>query len=344
MYYNKMPVELSTLSDPKLRFAARKVFCLPSQKKAAIIYGMNTFAQYIWDHVLTYSVMAAVGILAVFGMALLLCTRREQNWVRQLFLMIASLLGLYGGAKLFGAISYASFLYRNGEQVTFLRCFTESGIVFYGGLLGYLLTFWILSKFLLPRRRLGRDIVAVTVPLFHGFARIGCYLGRDLNEFGEIVWHPCCYGIQLNDSAFCAHFWDNRLPVQLFESAFNFILFAVLLVVFLRETKDERRGRMIYPYLIAYAIFRFIIEFFRDDAVRGGFGPLSFSQIVSLLILLGVAVFLILKKSGAVKPLPVDPYDPGVDLYRLGKPKAPQEPIVFYEGDPIGKDEPEDKK
>ena len=294
---------------------------------------MDTVWQFLWEHVATYSVMAAIGILAVFSVALLLCVRREQNWVRQLFLMIVSLIGLLGGAKLFGAISYATHLYQRGEEITLVRCFQESGIVFYGGLLGYFLTFWILSKFFLPRRRLGRDIVAATTPLFHAIARIGCYLGRDYNDFGEIVWHPCCYGIQLPDSAFCSHFWDNRLPVQLIESAFNFILFAVLLVLFLREKKAERRGRMVYLYLTAYAIFRFVIEFFRGDAVRGGFGALSFSQVISLLILEGLLVFTILRKTNVVKPLPVDPYDPGVDFYRLGKPRTPVEPIVFYEGD-----------
>ena len=43
-------------------------------------------------------------------------------------------------------------------------------------------------------------------------------------------------------------------------------------------------------YLWAYASFRFLVEFFRDDAIRGGFGPLSFSQWVSLGILLGLIV------------------------------------------------------
>ncbi len=294
---------------------------------------MSPFVQFLWDHVLTYSVMAAIGILAAFVCALLLCMRREQNWVRQLFLMIGSLAGLAVGAKLFGVISYATHLYQRGESFTLVQLFKDSGIVFYGGLLGYFLSFWILSKFFLPRRRLGRDIVAVTTPLFHGFARIGCYLGRGYNDFGEITWHPCCYGMKIEDSAFCSHFWDNRLPVQLFESAFNFLLFAVLLTLFLRERKDERRGRLVYPYLIAYSIFRFIIEFFRDDAVRGGFGPLSFSQVVSLLILFWVAACLLLKRLGVIKPLPVDPYDPGVDLYRLGKPKTVNEPIVFDEGE-----------
>ncbi len=296
---------------------------------------METIIAFIRDHVLTYSVMAALGILAVFGTALLLCVKREQNWVRQLFLMIASLVGLIVGAKLFGILSYATYLYRQGVPITFEKIVFQSGIVFYGGLLGYFGTFWLLSKFLLKKRRIGRDIVAVTTPLFHGFARIGCYFGRDVvtvDGVEKTIWHPCCYGIHM-DNAFCSHFWESRLPVQLFESAFNFLLFAVLLVIFLRETKEERRGRLVKLYLPAYSVFRFIIEFFRDDAVRGGFGPFSFSQVVSMAILLGLIVFAILEKTGAVKPLPPDPYDPGVDLYRLGGRRPTEEPIVFESED-----------
>ncbi len=308
---------------------------------------METIITFIRDHILTCSVMAAIGILAVFGAALLLCIKREQNWVRQLFLMIGSLLGLVLGAKLFGILSYATYLHRQGVPITFEKIVFNSGIVFYGGLLGYFGSFWLLSKYLLPKRRIGRDIVAVTTPLFHGFARIGCYLGRELVTVDGVettVWRPCCYGIEM-DNAFCSHFWGNRLPVQLFESAFNFILFAVLLVIFLRETKEERRGRLVKLYLFAYSIFRFIIEYFRDDAVRGGFGPFSFSQVVSILILFGLVLFELLQRSAVIKPLPLDPYDPGVDLYRLTRRKYVEEPILFADDeDESEEDEPDDEE
>ena len=48
-------------------------------------------------------------------------------------------------------------------------------------------------------------------------------------------------------------------------------------------------------YLWAYAAFRFVVEFFRADAVRGGFGSLSFSQWVSVCVLLGLIVRVILR-------------------------------------------------
>ena len=48
-------------------------------------------------------------------------------------------------------------------------------------------------------------------------------------------------------------------------------------------------------YLASYAVFRFVLEFWRADDIRGIFGPFSTSQWISLAILL----FLIIKTVGA---------------------------------------------
>ena len=137
-----------------------------------------------------------------------------------------------------------------------------------------------LDRFVLYKRASSWGLVALIVPLFHGFARIGCYFGR------------CCYGIVM-DGAFFARFFEQRLPVQLMESGFNFLLFAGLLLLFYH--RRALRGKLVRIYLWSYAAFRFLIEFFRDDAVRGGLGPLSFSQWVSLCVLLGLAIRAILR-------------------------------------------------
>ena len=287
---------------------------------------MEAIQRFIFDHVLTYGTFAALGIAAAFVCALVLCFKLRQNWVRQIPMMLLSLLGMAAGAKLFGMISYASYLNTVGAEVTLGILFNNSGIVFYGGLLGYFLTFWVLSKWLLPRRRLGRDIVAVTTPLFHGIARIGCYFGHSLVD-GELVWAPCCYGMQM-DNAFCRLFWDSRLPTQLIEAAFNLALFGVLLWLLLRNKDEKKRGNLIVIYLIAYPVFRFIIEFFRDDAERGGYGALAFSQVVSLVILFFVTLYGILRWKGVIRPAPVDPYDPEVDRFDLFG-RTTEEPITF---------------
>ncbi|MBR0081708.1 MAG: prolipoprotein diacylglyceryl transferase [Clostridia bacterium] len=288
---------------------------------------MEALNNFIWEHVLAYGTFAALGVVAAFVCALLLCFRLRQNWVRQVPMMLCSLVGMGIGAKLFGMVSYESYLRAMGAEVSLKILFNNSGIVFYGGLLGYFGMLALLFWKLLPKKRLGWDIVAVSTPLFHGIARVGCYFAHETVD-GELVWHPCCYGMRM-DNAFCSLFWDSRLPTQLIEAAFNLALFCVLLALLLTNKKEERRGNLIGLYLIAYSLFRFIIEFFRGDEVRGGYGPFAFSQVVSLAILLGVAVFLVLKRAGVIPPAPVDPYDPEVEKYALFTPAG--EPIEFAE-------------
>ena len=283
------------------------------------------------EHVLTYGVFAALGIVAAFVCALLLCFKMKQNWVRQIPMMILSLLGLVAGAKLFGMISYEAYLKEMGvADITFRRLWDGSGIVFYGGLLGYLGALALLFWKLLPKKRLGWDIIAVSTPLFHAVARIGCYFGHEVVD-GELVWQPCCYGIHM-DNAFCRLFWDSRLPTQLIESAFNFILFGILLYLILSNREEDKRGNLIFLYLTVYPVFRFIIEFFRGDEVRGGYGFLSFSQAVSLVILLGTWIYLLLRKKGYIKTPPLDPYDPEVEKFDLFA-KPVSEPFVMEDSD-----------
>lgn len=321
-------------------------------KRGAVGYNerMEALRSFFTEHVLAYGTFAALGIVAAFVCALLLCFRMRQNWVRQIPMMLLSLFGLVLGAKLFGMLSYATYLRAAGiprEEITLRRLFDDSGIVFYGGLLGYLGTLALLFWKLLPKKRLGWDIVAASTPLFHAIARVGCYFAHDMIG-GELVWHPCCYGVKM-DNAFCAAFWDGRLPVQLFESAFNFGLFLALLLALLRDRRPERRGKRIDVYLAAYALFRFVIEFFRGDEVRGGLWGLAFSQVVSLLILFAVALKLILRRKGVLPVPPPDPYDPEVDLFDLfhkGEPEAQAEaePEPEDNAEPEAHPEPEPKE
>jgi alginate O-acetyltransferase complex protein AlgI len=72
----------------------------------------------------------------------------------------------------------------------------------------------------------------------------------------------------------------------------NFIFFGVLLFLFLKV--GLRSGKVLGVYLVYYSIVRFILEYFRGDAIRGGIGVLSTSQIISI-ILLPIGIFLTYK-------------------------------------------------
>lgn len=233
-------------------------------------------------YVLNYQNLSALGILAVFVAAFLLCKKSKQPWQIIMPCMMVSLVGLLIGAKFFGIISYASYLLRQGKPLVDL--FNSSGIVFYGGLLGYYASLAFLLPRYLNKTKPAWAIVAVTTPLFHGFARIGCYLAG------------CCYGVESQCGVFAA-FHEHRIPVQLIESAFNFILFGVLLFIFLNPVVPrlkKARRHLTAIYLVSYSAFRFTIEFWRGDAVRGGLGPFSFSQLVAMGILIGVGVYFVL--------------------------------------------------
>ncbi len=236
---------------------------------------------WVFSYILSYGGMATVGLLCAAACAAVIGVREKLDWPVLFPILSLSLLPLYLGAKLFGVLSLGSYRMGLGLPLELKSLLADSGIVFYGGMLFYLLSVDLsIRRFVLYKRASSWGLTALMVPLFHGFARIGCYFGR------------CCYGIVCEGALF-AHFFEHRLPVQLIESGFNFLLFIVLLMLY--YNRKGTRGKLMRAYLWSYASFRFLIEFFRADAVRGGFGPLSFSQWVSLCILLGLIVRAILR-------------------------------------------------
>ncbi|MCA9519627.1 MAG: prolipoprotein diacylglyceryl transferase [Myxococcales bacterium] len=70
-------------------------------------------------------------------------------------------------------------------------------------------------------------------------------------------------------------------PTQLYASLAGFAIFAFLL-----WARKHRRfdGQVFLLFLLTYGIFRFLIEFVRDDLQRGNVGVLSTSQFISLLL------------------------------------------------------------
>ena len=164
----------------------------------------------------------------------------------------------------------------------------EWKLTFYGGLFGGVLGF-LLTYFLFIRKEstLRMDEVVKIAPpaitLAHAIGRIGCFLDG------------CCYGKE-SGTALDMYFptlGRSVLPTQLYESIFLFVLTGVLLVlVFQFDFKYT-----FIVYLGSYSIWRFIIEFFRDDP-RGGLIPfLSPSQFWSVLIWIGIIpLFIFLKK------------------------------------------------
>lgn len=253
--------------------------------------------------------MAAIGMLASALCCYLLLRKKEVD-IEDIAMtgLIFAAGAVIGAHIVYGFTNTDKIidLFKHIKEYTFIN-FVQTlfgnylgGMVFYGGLIGGLIALVISNKVSQKyfRGDVMFDAVAVAIPLFHTFGRIGCFLGG------------CCYGVAC-DVGFTAHGNTlypalndvNRLPIQLIESGLNLILFSVLLVLY---KKQKFKHRMLIVYFYIYPVIRFIDEFFRGDEIRGFLFGLSTSQIISILLFTFAVIVtisdLIKKRRGEVKP------------------------------------------
>lgn len=233
------------------------------------------FFSSLYNYFFSYTGMGALGYMLCVLVSMLICYKRKLEPVRFLFLFLLSVIPVYIGAKLFGVLSLAAFRLRAAQPFT-VSDVKNAGIVYYGGLFAYLLFMrTVLPVFYKKKSQRIYDCAALLVPLFHGFARIGCYCAH------------CCYGV-ISHLGIFSFFYEHRVPVQLIEAGFELCLF--LLLGFMLYKKKLMHVPVARVYLCAYSAFRFCIEFLRGDEVRGFIGPLSFSQWIAA----GVLVYLLI--------------------------------------------------
>ena len=226
-----------------------------------------------------------LGVLFAVFRAKLLELKREDVFFSCLFAVI----GLVVGGKLLYVATMVPWLMQHAELLAsseLWMALLQGGFVFYGGLIGALLmVFWYTKMYRIPFLDMA-DTLMPSVPLVHALGRVGCFCAG------------CCYGVpsELFGVVFSpesvAPQGVRLFPVQLVEAGCNLALFALLAVL---GRKPRRRGLLTGIYLLCYALLRFILEFFRYDAERGGFLGVSTSQWISLL-LIPVAVLLLAGK------------------------------------------------
>ena len=180
------------------------------------------------------------------------------------------------GAKLLSVLTSIGYIIE--YHISFIDVI-RNGFVFYGGLIGGVIGLVIYAKaFRLPLLPLF-DLYAAGTALGHAVGRVGCLISG------------CCYGLPAEGSFYVlyTHAVDPNtplgtplLPIQLIECFCLVGIFALCECLFYFT---KRRGVSAFAYAGTYAVTRFVLEFFRGDAVRGVFGGLSTSQYISLAIL-----------------------------------------------------------
>src|SRR3954470_19402357 len=243
----------------------------------------------------TYGIWLALGMLFALMAAARLGARdglpRERIYDLGLWTLVSALIG----SKV--------LMYFLDENVNvFSLDFLRSGGVYYGGLIGGFLAVVLLIRFYkLPFWKV-TDAFAPGVALGQAFGRQGCFAAG------------CCWG-KHTDLPWGVHFTElgheytgvpiygpdgsdlYLQPTQLYESFFMLAVFAFL---FWLHRKKKFNGQILIAYAIIYSIFRFSIEFIRDDPRGDLFGlttmtGLSTSQLISLIVAAGAIVFMFVR-------------------------------------------------
>jgi phosphatidylglycerol:prolipoprotein diacylglycerol transferase len=201
-----------------------------------------------------------------------------------LFMYIYGVIGTFIGAKIFSVIQNLPAIINDigllaADPALFAARYLTAGLVFYGGLIGAFAGVLIYAKQYKILLSPCLALLVPVMPLAHAVGRIGCFTAG------------CCYGTETH-SALGIMAADGliRLPVQLFESMINLVLFMVLSAVSVYRRGDGRTVTGLY--FVLYAAARFCLEFIRGDAVRGFIGPLSVGQVFSIIIFAAGAILL----------------------------------------------------
>lgn len=228
----------------------------------------------------SYAIMTCLGIIAFAAVFFYkLKINRVDNRMKEDLFLICVISGclMYVGAFLFDS------LFHSIEEGKIVR----GGITYLGGFVTAIGAFILLFRCIIKREKNNvlyfLNIIVVGLTIAHCFGRIGCFLsgccfGKDTNSIFGVTF-------PIGSQAWWQGHYGKVLPTQLFEAIFLLILFVVLF--FMKKNQFK-------VYLLAYGIFRFILEFFRGDDRGKLFKFLSPSQCICLiLIVVGIVLFII---------------------------------------------------
>ena len=166
----------------------------------------------------------------------------------------------------------------------------DTGSTFYGGLIGGVASGVLLyftagrvfcdKAYLKAHLRDALNIAPAVIAMAHGFGRIGCLMAGCCHGRATDAW----YGVETLSPGY------RVVPVQLYEALFLIALSIALVLMMKKGLRYQ-----LPTYMLAYGVWRFIIEYARDDDRGTTFVRfLSPSQLVSVCLIAGGVALLCL--------------------------------------------------
>jgi phosphatidylglycerol:prolipoprotein diacylglycerol transferase len=242
----------------------------------------------------TYGVFLAIAFLCAILVAVRLAARdglpRERIYDLSLWMLLGGLIG----SKIL--MLFTEPEYRDHPLQLLSLDFLRSGGVFYGGLIGAVLTgYFLMKRYKLPWWKTA-DACAPGIAIGNFFGRQGCFAaGCCWGKPTSLPW-----GVKFTELGHQITGVPTDVylhPTQLYES---FAMLVVFLFLLWMHRRKRFNGQVILLYALLYSIVRFSIEFVRDDPRGDIFGlttltGLSTSQMISLLVGIAAAVLLVIR-------------------------------------------------
>jgi phosphatidylglycerol:prolipoprotein diacylglycerol transferase len=209
----------------------------------------------------SYGVMMALAFLAGLWTATRRARRENISGERIADMTLWLMVGAILGARVVYVTTYwkQEFSDQPFSEVFMIQ---HGGLVYYGGLIGAILAGVICVRRLKMPLWKTADVFAPSIALGSVFGRIGCLL------------NGCCYG-RACDMPWAITFANPQAkqysgtplgvplhPTEVYDALLNLILYFFLAWLFRRKRFD---GQIFATYLILYAVFRSIVEYFRGD-------------------------------------------------------------------------------
>ncbi len=235
-----------------------------------------------------YGIFIGVCIIACFIVYWIYTSKAKMDKDLQDFIFFVAVIAIVLGF-LFAKLFQAFYIWLETGEFNF----KEAGITVMGGLIGgagmFLLAYFVGGNYYFTKSKKGIHIkefgkilriAPCCIAIAHSIGRISCLMAG------------CCHGAYLGQEYVVGGIWMKGtvndlprwgyyVPTQLYEALFLLALFVVLSIMFFKKSNI-----MMHVYLISYAVWRFIIEFFRADAARSGLPGLYPSQWMSIVFLL----------------------------------------------------------
>lgn len=222
----------------------------------------------------THDVFVLAGVLVAVLVFAIETRRRKASDP----LLVWVVLGAVITGGLFARLSTGWQYLAESPDPSLVGLWMEGGRSILGGLAGAYFGA-VLTKRLVGYKRKTGDLFAPAVAAGMAVGRVGCFLTEQIGTPTSLPW-----GISVSpETAAAMPFCPSCAlgvpmhPSFLYEIGFHLVMLGVLIGL---RHKSLPEGDLFKIYLLAYGLFRFLVEFVRDG--RTMFGPFSGSQIFLL--------------------------------------------------------------